>query len=298
MIKFSAPGKVHLLGEHAVVYGKPALLTTVDLRIYVTISKGQNNHPFKKIIEPIIKNKFNLNKIPLYKLDINSQIPIGSGLGSSAALSAAYIAALLTLLKIQWDNPLINELTYTAEKVFHGNPSGGDNTTVVYGGLIWYRKELEILATFNPLLFKINKNINNFYLIDSGKPIESTKEMIDKVRLSYQKSKSKFQAIFNDQEQLVKDLTIALKDGNEKSLIEIIRQGQRNLEKIGVSGKKAQQIIRSMEKLGGAAKILGGGGFKKGSGMILVYLPERKKITDYTTIGINLGGEGLRKENA
>lgn len=304
MIKFSAPGKIHLLGEHAVVYGKPAILAAVNLRAFVTISKGQNNHPLKKIIEPIVKNRFNLKKIPLYKLDIDSQIPLGSGLGSSAAISSAYIAALLTLLKIAWDKPLINELAYEAEKVFHGNPSGGDNTTVVYGGLIWYKRSLpsnevkRSLPLFNPLLFKIHKDINNFYLIDSGKPVESTKNMVDKVRSGFHKSKSKFQEIFNDQEQLVIDLAVALKDGDEKGLIEIIRQGQRNLQKIGVSGKKAQQIIKSVEELGGAAKILGGGGFKKGSGMILTYLPKGGKITHYTTIAINLGEEGLRKENA
>lgn len=293
MIKFSAPGKIHLLGEHAVVYGKSALLAAINLRVFVTISQGENNNPFKKIVEPIIKNKFNLKKIPLYKLDIDSQIPIGSGLGSSAAISAAYIAALLTLLKIAWDKPLVNELTYEAEKVFHGNPSGGDNTTVVYGGLIRYKRSL---PPFNPRLFKIHKDINNFYLIDSGRPIESTKEMVDKVRSGFHKSKSKFQKIFNDQEQLVKDLAVALKNSDEKCLIEIIRQGQRNLQKIGVSGKKAQRIIKSVEELGGAAKIMGGGGFKKGSGMILMYLPKGKKITDYAAIAINLGEEGLRKE--
>ena len=70
MITVSAPGKIHLLGEHTVVYGKPALLTTVDLRVTVTISKGQNNHPLKKIFEPIIKKELNVKTIPPYNLTI------------------------------------------------------------------------------------------------------------------------------------------------------------------------------------------------------------------------------------
>src|SRR3990167_9450613 len=124
MITVSAPAKVHLLGEWSVVWGKPALLTTVDLRLTVTIADtskaGSDSFEVRKIIEPIIKKELKIKKIPSYKLEISSQIPIGAGLGSSAAVSAAYIGALLTLLKIKWDKPLINELAYEAEKVFHG----------------------------------------------------------------------------------------------------------------------------------------------------------------------------------
>lgn len=281
MIKFSAPAKIHLLGEHSVVYGKPAILAAINLRISVSIQKGINNLPsYLKLIEKIVKKRFNLKSISPYKLKIDSQIPIGAGLGSSAALSATYITALLSYLKIKWDLTLINELSFEAEKIFHGNPSGGDNTTVVYGGLIWYQKGMP----FTPLPFKIHKNIKPFFLINSGKPVETTRQMIEI-------AKPKIKNILDQQEQLVKELAIALKGGNEKKLIEIIRDGERNLEKIGVVGKKAKEIIRQVEKSGGAAKILGGGGFKDGSGMILCYHGNVKGTK------ITLGETGLRQEN-
>ena len=138
----SAPGKIHLLGEHTVVYGKPAILATVNLKVTAAISKGiPNENPLRKIIEKIVKKELCLKQLPPYQIEITSQLPVGVGLGSSAAYCAAYIAALLSFLKVKWDLNLVNNLTFEAEKVFHGNPSGGDNSTVVFGGLIWFRKE-------------------------------------------------------------------------------------------------------------------------------------------------------------
>jgi len=182
-ITVSAPGKIHLLGEHAVVYGKPAILTTVDLRVTVTItpslpvivrnpnSIGTTKQSIKKIIEPIIKKHLKINKLPSYQFQIESQAPIGAGLGSSAAISAAYIASLLCFLKIKWDLNLVYKLTYEAEKVFHGNPSGGDPATVIFGGLVWYRKETPDLKVIHPFPFSIPKSLaKNFMIINTGTP--------------------------------------------------------------------------------------------------------------------------------
>ena len=171
MIKVSAPGKIHLLGEHIVVYGKPALLATVDLRVTVHLRgegvRWNKAHPggvanLAKIIEPIVKKELKIKRIPPYNIEISSQLPIGSGLGSSAAVSAAYIGALLSFLKIKWDLALVNKLTYEAEKVFHGNPSGVDNATVIFGGI--------------NVPSKLAKKI---VLINTGTPEETTKEMVE-----------------------------------------------------------------------------------------------------------------------
>src|SRR3989338_88891 len=202
----SAPGKVHLLGEHSVVYGKPAILAAVGLRVTVTVIPSAaegvaRNDGLDKIIEPIIKKHFKIKKIPSYQLSISSQIPIGSGLGSSAAVSAAYIAALLIFLKIQWDLNLVNNLAYDAEKVFHGNPSGGDNSTVVFGGLIWFRKETPNLKIIQKLPFTISDKLaQNFILINTGTPKETTKQMMDMVRVKRKAERVKFKKILDDQE--------------------------------------------------------------------------------------------------
>lgn len=277
----SVPGKIHLLGEHAVVYGKPALLAAINKRLTVTISPS--NKPigfhlkehekdiilFQKTIEDTIKKTCGIKKIPSYTASIHSDIPLGFGLGSSAALSAAATAALLSFLNISWNKKLVFEIAYQGEKFFHGNPSGGDLATVIEGGLLYFRKEFEFLKSFFSLPF--DTTIKNFVIINSGKPAETTYDMVAKVGTLKKSSPKKVAALFNDQELLVKELVLALKEGNENTLISVLRSGEKNLEKLGVVGTKSKKIIRAIEKLGGAAKISGGGGYKKGAGMLLAY---------------------------
>ena len=308
-IVVSAPGKIHFLGEHAVVYGKPAFLAAINKRIFVTISETRQKkiddlllEELKKVIEHAIKKKYKSFKSSPYSISISSDIPIGSGLGSSAALSAALTLALLTFLGIHDDKTTIFDIAYTGESFFHGNPSGGDLATVIEGGLLWYRKEFDFLKIFTHLLFKPHKNIGQFILINSGKPKESTKDMVEKVSQLKIASPQKTQALFDSQEELTKQMVILLKDGDEDSLIECIKLGERNLEKLGVVGEKAQSLIRVIERLGGAAKINGGGGFKEGSGMLLVYHKDVERLLNYAkqknleVLKIKIGAEGLRRD--
>jgi mevalonate kinase len=105
-----------------------------------------------------------------------------------------------------------------------------------------------------------------------------------------------------DQERLTRDLLGAIKNADEEALVNIIRAGEKNLETIGVVSSSAKQLIRDIEKAGGAAKICGAGGASKGSGIILAYnsnkkvlelLAKTKKMPYYTVV---LGGEGLKIE--
>ncbi len=258
MIKISVPGKVHLIGEHTVVYGKPALISAISLRVYLTIGKKMADYTFK------------------------TELPKGTGLGSSAAVSAAVIAAMLTYFKVNWDKDLVNKLTFEAEKIFHGKPSGGDNTTVIFGGIINFQNGVS-----SPIKSKLQKLV----LINSGEPAETTKEMLGV-------AKPNINSILDSQEKLTQQMELALKQGDD--LREIIKKAEKNLEKIGVVGKIAKKIVRDIENLGGAAKISGAGGLRKGSGMLLCYHKNPKKILDYAkkndlpSFNIKLGAEGLK----
>ncbi len=260
MIKVSVPGKIHLIGEHTVVYGKPALISAISLRVYLTIGKKLADYTFK------------------------TEIPKGAGLGSSAAVSAAVIAAMLSYLKVKWDKNLVNHLTYEAEKTFHGTPSGGDNTAVIYGGTIRFQA-----GAFSPIKTKIKQ----FILINSGKPVESTKQMV-KV------AKPKINLILKSQTKLIEKMVTALETGG--NLIPIIKKAEKNLEKIGVVGNLAKKIVKDIENLGGAAKISGAGGVKMGSGMLLCYHSNPKILLNYAksknleAFTVKLGAEGLRNE--
>lgn len=287
-ISFSAPAKIHLMGEHSAVHGKPALLAAINKRITISISDSIDSkndsipEKLKHVIEETIKNQCKISTIPNYFASISSNIPVGLGLGSSAAMSAAFTASLLTFLEIKFDNALLFKIAYEGEKLFHGNPSGGDLAVSIEGGLLYFRKEFEFLKSFSHLPFPISKKIQPFVIINSGKPDESTLEMVKNVGELKKESPEKINAIFEDQELQTKNLVLSLKDGNENLLINSMRLGEANLEELNVVSGAANEIIRKIEKAGGASKIQGGGGIKNGSGMLLCYHPNLQILLNLT----------------
>jgi len=311
IIKVSAPGKIHLLGEHSVVYGKPALLTTIDSRLYVEVSQSENliihcgndEKLIKKAIK-IVEKELKL-KCPLkVKITIKSDIPYGRHVGSSAAVSVAVVSALIYYKSGVWDLNLFNRLAYEVEKTQHGNPSGGDNSTVCFGGLIWFQKISENEKIIKTMPFTISKNIaGNFILIDTGKPKESTGEMVSYVKSLSKRNPRVVNDFLNNQEKLVKRLLPVISNSKEEELIDIIKKGEKNLESIGVVSDHVKSVIREIEKAGGAGKICGGGGRKKGTGIILTYHKDKKIIEKIASLfnlkynSVKLGVKGLSLEN-
>lgn len=348
-IKVSVPGKLHLLGEHAVVYNKPAILTAVGKRCFVEIiprkdkkikvSSKNYNTSMIRIIEEVVKkfgkaqkdwdcydetndipllksitkdpldypiiiigqfiNSYKLNPISGFDLTIDSEIPIGAGMGSSGALSVGIIGALSLFTKKPFDKKTINEIAFLCEQKKHGKPSGGDNSTSCFGGLVWFKKDEGLRPLDADLPEAAAKN---FYIINTGTPTETTGEMVSLVRGLVEKKPESTQKILDDQEKLVHDLLPALEKAKHNQIIEIIRNGEANLEKLGVVSSFAKKIIRDVEKSGGAAKICGAGGTTKSTGIILIYHQNLKnfekvlKSHSLKLAQITLGVEGLRKE--
>ncbi len=220
MITVSAPGKVHLMGEHAVVYGKPALLSAINLRLKTTVEyqvssikyQGKNkiqiisseSTDYVRHITNVVKEHFKLKELPPITITITSEIPAGYHLGSSAAVAVATVGALTYFLKKIWNPAIINQLAYEAEKRVHGNPSGGDNTAVTVGGFVWYRRELEFLKSMWQLPMKLPASLNHFFLINTGKPKETTGEMVEFVNSEFriQNSKNYLTKMKNKQKEL------------------------------------------------------------------------------------------------
>ena len=305
----SVPGKIFLMGEHSVVYGKPAILSAINRRVYVRVAKTDDGkHEIESGDNQFIGNVLELTALhlkiktlPYLKVIITSQLKKGYHLGSSAAVAAATIAAVLYHLKKIWNPELVNQLAYSAEKAKHGLPSGADNTACVFGGLIWYRNELSYLKSIWQLSLK-SELLNNFYLVDSGKGEESTKDMVAMVKKRYLDNKQLYQRLFISNEEAVRNIAESLKNGNENALIQAIRKGSFTLKKMGVVSPMAADLIDTFESSGGAAKILGGGGRKKSVGYLLIYHKDKKILKDisascgFSIEAVRLGEEGMRLE--
>lgn len=349
MFSVSSPGKVHLTSGHIVVYGKPALLASIDLRTVSTIRAQKNQHKVEifsstlnlrqtlfdqEIVEKLLhaqkkwrsfsqtKNSADLKKIAQSQLDlaiyavgqtlvyfhknlkdvslkIDSNIPLGANLGSSAALIASIIGSLFLYFNHNLDKEKINELTYEVEKLAHGFPSGGDNTAVVFGGLLWYRKETEFLKLFKTL---DREPDDNFLIVNSGQPVETTGEMVLKVRKLFSRRPKYFQKIFSGMEECKKQFLISLYQNNSSEITKIMKKDERLLEKLGVVSLPSRLLIRNLEKLGTGVGVSGAGGQKEGSGALVVYSTDKQSVINYVQklnleyYNVPLGVEGLRKE--
>lgn len=270
MLKVSAPGKIILSGEHAVVYSRPAILAAVNLRLSIR-SKGS-----KRVID--------------------SDVPVGCGMGSSAA----YAVALSALKCKPWNLEKINDYAYKIEKKHHGNPSGGDNTVSTYGGFLWYRKEAEGLKIFSPI--KVRVKLPKFFIINTGKPLESTKEMVSLVAEFGKKNPKKFKEILTGIESVTRKFLQYLLKEKEYKISELIKENEHLLEELGVVSETAKQMIRVIERIGGAAKVSGAGGKKDRSGILLVYHKNPKTLIKFAKSRnldiflVKLGEEGVRIE--
>lgn len=289
MVKVSVPGKVILMGDHAVVHGKPGFIAAINKRLSVEVTEKKGTHSeYILHILGIIRNHFHLSKLPDLCITIHSDIPVGYHLGSSAAVAVATVGATMYFLKKVWNPSIINQLAYEADKYIHKTPSGVDNTAITYGGFLWYRKELEFLRSFWQLPLKVPPALNHFSLIDTGRPKENTGEMV-----AFVKSQKNLQKFLDANEIQTKRIAVAIKEADEKTLIDAMQKGEKTLEDIGVVSKKVIPIIRAIEKAGGAAKILGGGGRADGAGYLLCY----SHYPPQESLPITLGEEGVRLEN-
>ena len=352
-IAVSAPGKLHLLGEHVVVYGKPAIIAAVNKRCFIDVAPRKDkkieivSHNLKigkittekEIIvktkdaqikwERYIKNngisllksitsdplhfpvivigeaiKYFKKSLPVgFKLSIKSDIPIGSGMGSSAALAVSIAGALSILFTKKLNKEVINEIAYLSEQKKHGFPSGGDNSASCFGGLIWYRKETPDLKIIKPVSFAFPKKLGkNFVAIHTGTPAESTGEMVSIVRALYKEKAEFVENILSSQEKLTRELLSAIKNDDDTLMIYIIKVGEKNLESLGVVSDLSKALIRDIGKKGGAAKICGAGGKQKSSGVVLAYHKNPELLNDiakhysFSFEPIVLGAGGVREE--
>lgn len=301
--KVSAPGKIILSGEHAVVYGYPGLYASTSLRMNIELTKNSNRSNSSSYADYAFNKALCMFKAEgksNYSYEIKSKIPVGSGMGSSASLAVCMSALAQRLAKKEFNLEEINRVAYEIEKKQHGKPSGGDNTIVTFGGFVWYRKEAESLKVFSKITPK--KDLPNLFIINSGTPKESTGEMVSLVREKYEKNPEEVKNIFDQIEFCSKGFLKFILNEEKTNIEDLITYNQRLLEQLGVVSLETKNLITLLEKNKASVKISGAGGRTEGSGILLIYHKDPEKLKNFVKsnkldmIPVLLGKKGVKIE--
>jgi len=266
-----AYAKTILFGEHAVVYGEPGIaipIKSMHTDIELTDSKNieyETNWELDSSSKKKLEELFSFLGINDKSIKIKSNIPISSGLGSSASLSVSLIRKVHPL----WTKDRVNELAYKCEEIFHGTPSGIDNSVITYEKPVYYENGIIEIIQVKP--FKI-------LLIDSGVR-SSTKDVVLQVRKSYESNVEKYQKILSQIGYISKKAREELSYGNIKMIGFLMIRNHELLRELGVSCDELDDIVKlSLEAGAYGAKMVGGG--KGGYAIALVDETNHKKVED------------------
>ncbi len=300
-----APGKLILSGEHAVVYGRPALAMAIDRCAQSVIAPGPADLVSFNLLDLKQSDSFTLRAlnelrtrlarnyqlflngdlgirevllkpIELFEfafitlldglhlkfgdgLDIrtHSNIPIGCGMGSSAATVLSMLRAIGHYFRVEFRPDWFLKYSLEAEKLQHGFPSGVDSYISLHGGCALFRDGAADSVPLPRL---------RLYLVNTGTPAATTGECVVAV-----KQKFASDPIWNDFEAVTLELEKALRANDREAFQRMVAENQRLLDRIGVVPEKVRRFVAEIEAQGGAAKICGAGSvLGDGGGMALV----------------------------
>jgi mevalonate kinase len=286
-ITATAPGKIILVGEHAVVYGRPAIAVPVwETRATATIAAA----PFGSgctLVAPDVDRQFDLAQTPEdeplalitrltlaqlgapanpdWRIEVSSQIPIASGLGSGAALSTALVRAIYAKLGYTADPAQVSALVYASERLYHGTPSGIDNTVIAYGMPVWFVKGQA------PTTFAAQKSLT-LVIADSGISAP-TKETVGDVRRNWQADPARYDGWFDEIGEIVQASRRAIEAGDLITLGTLFNHNQTLLERLDVSSPILKKLITAARRAGALGAKLSGGG--RGGNLIALVEPNQ-----------------------
>jgi len=192
-------------------------------------------------------------------IHLHSTIPIGCGMGSSAATVISLVRALLRHFNIEKGIEWIERLIFEIERMQHGTPSGVDAFISLHGGCVRFQqkgpqKSLEMPQT--PM-----------WIVNTGTPTSSTGESVLEVSKKWAKS-----PIWYEFEKVALDVEKALTSKSTSDLGSALSHNQHLLETIGVVPERVKSFVREIEQQGGSAKLSGAGSIKGDSAGTLLVL--------------------------
>jgi mevalonate kinase len=282
----TAPGKVILFGEHAVVYGQPAIAVPVNQvqakaivtpdpsapagNIHITAPQINLDSDLADLAEddPISASihgtlsALNISSPLAFKLRISSTIPIGGGLGSGAAVSIATIRAVSSFLGQVLEDERVSSIAFEVEKLHHGTPSGIDNTVITNNKAVFYVKDkpIEFIRIAKPVTLVI---------ADTGKSTP-TKETVADVRRLWENDPEPYNQIFDSIGKLSLAARTAIEVGNNEALGPLMNENHELLQKLDVSSPDLDKLVLAAREAGALGAKLSGGG--RGGNMIAIAL--------------------------
>ena len=273
MAVFHGNGKLILLGEHAVVYGRPALAASLphgaeasaepaaEPRLEVETwqlafgaDEAQADERAEQLRRAFCALLDGYPQRPQLHVRARMLLPAGAGLGGSAALSVAIVRAIDAALGMQRDAAGVAEAALAAERVFHGNPSGVDTAMAAGSGVALYRKgqPLEAIQVARKLTLVVGH---------SGEP-GMTLETVAAVARQYERDPRKLEQIWDGVEALVTNGKSALQSGELWRFGQLMTLNQKLLNGLMLSTTRLEEMCQAADKAGelGAERTGGGGG--------------------------------------
>ena len=301
----SACAKIILCGEHAVVYGRPAIalplpqlrarasVTNLGERIEIIapdiqarfFADDQPDHALAQVTQLTVNHVLSRITLasgavfpPPFALEVRSDIPVSSHLGSGAAVNVACARAIAAHLGCELSAEEASAIAFEIEKTHHGTPSGIDNTVIAYEQPVWFVKEEDgrpepgdgqaLPATIRPLspaLSPPSSVVRRLVIGDTGISTP-TKIPVGQVRAGWERDRARFERCFDEIGQLVVQARQALQTGDWALLGMTMNANHAALQWLAVSSPELDHLCNAARTAGALGAKLSGGG--QGGNMI------------------------------
>ncbi len=307
----TAPGVVKLFGEHAVVYGKPAIAMAIDKGVRVTVERqggdsllvvardlvvrGVAIRVTGGSIEGSVIDSPQLAKLASYaltalrivsegyggdlkgiKVTIESQLPIGAGLATSAAVSVATTVAYAKLIGVELSREEVAKLSHKVELTVQGSASPMDTATSSLGGVVYIKPGVELRRISAPPRLPV--------VIGHVERELTTGELVRRVKELYSRHPKVVDKIMDSIEVVVNEALAALGKGDYQLLGELMNINQGLLEALGVSNHRIANMVYMARRAGALGAKLSGGG---GGGAVIALAPG---VEDKVSVAMRLAG--------
>jgi mevalonate kinase len=294
-VEATAPGKAIIFGEHSVVYRGPAIVIAIDRRAKITAKardddrikfdcldlgfegyfEGDEYHPIageewrgKRLQAMLVAARTtmkHIDKTSGLDLTVRSEIPIAAGLGSSAAICVATVAATGEMLDGNLSQQEICDIAYEGEKMVHGTPSGVDNNISTFGGVLSFESGVGIE--------RIDFQGGLPLVIGNSKRKRSTRRLVARVRALRERNPELVDGLIDSMGEISRKGLEAIKAKDYLMIGDLMNINHGLLSSVGVSISRLDILVHAARGAGAyGAKLTGAGG---GGCMIAITEPHK-----------------------